>query len=612
MKLFAMCVSFLFALTTFGYSQSLQILWVDPMAGPICAGPLGPGPCAQIQQYLQQQGQTAPQLTLPPLQQIGFDPVVGPICAGPLGPGPCDAVANYIWQQFGQVPPIVNANVSDPPWIWYDPNFGPICAGPLGPGPCAAVKSYLARLTGGFQSTLPDLSSVRVERSEVPGMEAMCDGVAGRQPCSILQQEIIDSGRGPTVGPLPNLNALSDMEKAQECAREVGLDVVNFAACTGGNAVLQPNQQDMVDCAVSSNDTEEFAKCAAPLLGVKVNSRQEKLATCALESDGDLGTLAECAGGSAIGRSTANTLKCYREASGDAETFAVCSAKSILGENATEEQKKAIACLSKAQDQNEILMCSTNFVDLTEDQKKLIECTASSGGSSSDFIGCAGSAALDKYLGRDAKTAVRCAADSGDDAEEFALCAATGILGENASKEQQIALTCAAQSGGDVEGMASCAGANLLNMQLGLNPEQQIAVQCLVSSGGQPYAAAGCMATRLTARELTKCFTDGIGGDGCFGDNNDLTGRNGWTARTLGQIAGGPNSIINNPDQIWGGDNSFVRNPDQIWGGDNSFVRNPSQIWGGDNSVFNNPGQLAPAPVQLGKIGNTRICLPWC
>ncbi|TIY09062.1 MAG: hypothetical protein E5V18_02950 [Mesorhizobium sp.] len=207
---------------------------------------------------------------------------------------------------------------------------------------------------------------------------------------------------------------------------------------------------------------------------------------------------------------------------------------------------------------------------------------------------------------------MRCASDSGDDAEQFALCAATGIIGENASKEQKIALTCAAQSGGDFEGMATCTGANLLNMELGLNPEQQIAVQCLVSSGGQPYAAAGCMATRLTARELTKCFTDGIGGDGCFGDNNDLTGRNGWTARTLGQIAGGPNSVINNPDQIWGGNNSFVRNPSQIWGGDNSFVRNPSQIWGGENSVFNKPSQLAPAPVQVGKIGNTRICLPWC
>jgi len=52
-----------------------------------------------------------------------------------------------------------------------------------------------------------------------------------------------------------------------------------------------------------------------------------------------------------------------------------------------------------------------------------------------------------------------------------------------------------------------------------------------------------------------------FGGDGCFGDNNDLVGRNGWVARTFGQIAGGPNSVINNPSQIFGGPNSVFNNP---------------------------------------------------
>jgi hypothetical protein len=186
------------------------------------------------------------------------------------------------------------------------------------------------------------------------------------------------------------------------------------------------------------------------------------------------------------------------------------------------------------------------------------------------------------------------------------------LLGNNLSKEQKVAVQCAAESGGDATSFATCAGANMINLQL--NPEQQIAVQCLVSTGGQPYAAAGCMASRLTARELVKCMERGIGGDGCFGDSNDLVGKNGWVARTFGQITGGPNSIINNPGQIWGGDNSFVRNPGQIFGGDNSFVRNPGQIWGGPNSVFNNPGQLLPHPnpITVGNIGGKRICIPWC
>jgi hypothetical protein len=225
MRVLAISVGFFFALLAHGYTQALQILWVDPIAGPICAGPMGPGPCARVQQFLQRQGRNSTPLRLPPLQQIGFDPAFGPICAGPLGPGPCDAVARYMQQQFGQAPPIVNVNVPDPPLVGNDPIAGPICAGPLGPGPCIAVKAYLARLSGGFQATLPDITSVRVKRSDVPGVEAMCEGAAGKQPCSILQQEIVDSGRGATVGPLPGLEALSAVEKARECAKEVGLDV---------------------------------------------------------------------------------------------------------------------------------------------------------------------------------------------------------------------------------------------------------------------------------------------------------------------------------------------------------------------------------------------------
>lgn len=44
--------------------------------------------------------------------------------------------------------------------------------------------------------------------------------------------------------------------------------------------------------------------------------------------------------------------------------------------------------------------------------------------------------------------------------------------------------------------------------------------------------------------ELEKCLTDGIGGDGCFGDNNDLLGKKGWTARTLSNAV---NDVINGP-----------------------------------------------------------------
>src|SRR5690606_12398097 len=151
---------------------------------------------------------------------------------------------------------------------------------------------------------------------------------------------------------------------------------------------------------------------------------------------------------------------------------------------------------------------------------------------------CAGSGILGRQLTPDQQAVLKCAADTRGDLDQFAGCSGSRLFGGHLSKEQQVALQCAAESRGDATTMAACAGANMFNLQL--NPEQQIVVQCVVSTGGQPHAAAGCIASRLTLRELTKCLTDGIGGKGCFGESNDLIGRNGWVARTMGQIVGGP------------------------------------------------------------------------
>ena len=47
------CALLLLLLATPGRSQ--QFMFNDPVAGPICSGPLGPGPCAAVMQFLQQQ-----------------------------------------------------------------------------------------------------------------------------------------------------------------------------------------------------------------------------------------------------------------------------------------------------------------------------------------------------------------------------------------------------------------------------------------------------------------------------------------------------------------------------------------------------------------------------
>jgi hypothetical protein len=107
-----------------------------------------------------------------------------------------------------------------------------------------------------------------------------------------------------------------------------------------------------------------------------------------------------------------------------------------------------------------------------------------------------------------------------------------------------------------------------------------------------PWSAA-----RLESEPPQKCIQHGFGGsDGCFGDNAELVSRNGWVARTFGQIAGGPNSVVHNPSQIFGGSNSVFNNPYQLAGGPDSIINNPRQIFGGPNSIVNNQGQITGGP----------------
>jgi hypothetical protein len=399
---------------------------------------------------------------------------------------------------------------------------------------------------------------------------------------------------------------------AAECAKRAGLDIGAFVGCTGQQVILPERQQALLDCAVSKTSAQGFAECAARESGIRLSDDQRVLAGCAMQSKGQASAFAGCAGGAFAGRAlTADekaVLACAAKPGATSETFVTCAAPQFL----KGQQKAVLDCAISSADAASFAGCAAPNVgiEMSNDQRILARCALSSNGDAQAFASCAGPAFLQQNLGPNEQAVLGCATSANGNSANFASCAANKLLGGNLSREQQVALRCATESGGDLSAFGGCAAANMFSLQL--NPEQQIAVQCIVGSGGAPPAAAGCMASRLTLRKLTKCLTDGIGGQGCFGDSNDLVGKNGFVRRTFQQIAGGPNSVINNPNQIWGGDNSFVRNPGQIWGGPNSFVRNPGQIFGGPNSVFNNPGQLAPKPIQVGSIGGKRICLPWC
>lgn len=121
---------------------------------------------------------------------------------------------------------------------------------------------------------------------------------------------------------------------------------------------------------------------------------------------------------------------------------------------------------------------------------------------------------------------------------EIAACAAESVLPKDAAR----LIGCAASSQG-VTDFAVCAAAPAVN------EEWRIAAECAVQSGGQPYAFAGCTATRLTVRELTKCFNGQIGKD-CYGPNNTIVKYYTNAFKDLTQGPGQNNEVVKAIDAL--------------------------------------------------------------
>jgi hypothetical protein len=255
-----------------GFPLRLRIVFTDPVLGPFCDGPLGPGPCEAVGRYIRIQS-IAAQIHLPVLR---VDPFDGPICPGPLGPGPCGAVKYYMaMQQVAQAE--IQLTV-----LRNAPGIGPICAGPLGDGPCEAIRMYLMQNEMGgasLQQFDPRQATVVTQPNESIG--AMCNGPFGQMPCDLAGQISLDRAEGPPPPPASfNLpaNLDSPQKLAQECARRVGLDVSALAGCTGQQIMLPQNQMAVLDCAVQNSSTIDFANCAAPKLGIELSDDQRLLA----------------------------------------------------------------------------------------------------------------------------------------------------------------------------------------------------------------------------------------------------------------------------------------------------------------------------------------------
>lgn len=100
-----------------------------------------------------------------------------------------------------------------------------------------------------------------------------------------------------------------------------------------------------------------------------------------------------------------------------------------------------------------------------------------------------------------------------DDNSDIAMCAGEQFLGHN----ERYYAKCVKDNMSDYSAAAAC------GLAKDLTPEQQIALSCAVKTGGNPKAFLICTGGQLLAREIGKCWQNGIATeDGCFGPNNDI------------------------------------------------------------------------------------------
>ena len=108
-----------------------------------------------------------------------------------------------------------------------------------------------------------------------------------------------------------------------------------------------------------------------------------------------------------------------------------------------------------------------------------------------------------------------------------------------------------------------------------------------MQSGVSRFRSRGVLQWSLDLlKELTQCFSGGS----CYGPNNTIVKYYANAFRDLLHGPGASNDVImalHKLEEASGGPNSLVNNPDQIFGGDNSLFHKPAQLFGGENSAVN-------------------------
>jgi uncharacterized membrane protein len=273
-------------------------------------------------------------------------------------------------------------------------------------------------------------------------------------------------------------------------------------------------------------------------------------------------------------------------------SFALCANSDTMDS----KSYKLATCTSKYLNEgkgSDFLVCAGNTA-LTSEQAKIFDCAVAK---RSDVSSIVTSCALQGQMTDEQRKVVNCVTSNSSSYTKMATCASGVFM----TPEQNRIVNCVASNRSQYTQMAVCALGNKLT------PEQQVFASCAISTGGQPYAFAGCVGTQLTMNELQKCIDQGIGGNGCFGQNNtavkvvsnawhdvtkgpgpsnDLLGREGFAGRTLENARHDLEEGPGPTNDLFGGGGFTGRTLEDI-------------------------RKSAPPPLTIGG-GSTRVCIPWC
>ena len=283
---------------------------------------------------------------------------------------------------------------------------------------------------------------------------------------------------------------LPDLDQVKACQADHVGDEKGYVDCALKTAV---GSDPVSACASKQNDAKALAICVMQAAGQDVGRLD-----CLISNH--RGDPTACLDDSSA-QNWAKAKDCLTRHSRPFDAISSCISQGIdpaitqVGACLTKEPTNGLKCAS--------------LLPGAADTVELVSCLGKASTGPAALLGCAGAAnlKLDTALNECLQKATADAQQLGT----LAGCAAAPFLGG----DQGRLLTCAAQSQ-SYAGFALCAAGPKMN------PEWMIAAQCAASSGGVPVTAAACTAGWLTLNELSKCFSQGIGGSGCFGPDNTI------------------------------------------------------------------------------------------